>query len=122
VPKPLRPDAKVVVTAFLVSGTVHLVKPDVFRPLVPRWVPAHREVILGSGVAELLCAVGMLVPATRLAAGPVSAALLVGVFPGNVKMARDALRGRNRALQAAALLRLPLQAPMVRGALRAGRA
>ncbi|GAB2985779.1 DoxX family protein [Nocardioides montaniterrae] len=118
---PLRTDAKIVAGAFLVSGTVHLLKPSVFEPLMPSWVPAHREVIVGSGVAELLCAVGMLNPATRRVAGLASAGLLAGVFPGNVKMAVDAFHGDNRAMQAASLARLPLQLPMIRGALRAGR-
>jgi uncharacterized membrane protein len=118
----LRPDAKIVVGAFLASGTVHLAKPEVFEALMPSWVPAHREVIVGSGVAELLCALGLLMPSTRRAAGVASAALLVGVFPGNVKMAVDALRGSNRPFQAATLARLPLQLPLIRGAWRAGRA
>ena len=61
----LRADAKVVMAAFTASGIVHLVKPEVFEPLMPRWVPAHREVIYASGVAELVCAAGLLVPATR---------------------------------------------------------
>ena len=119
---PLRPDAKIVVGAFVASGTVHLVKPEVFEPLMPSWVPAHREVILGSGVAELLCAIGLLLPSTRRAAGLASAALLVGVFPGNVKMAVDALHGSNRPFQAVTLARLPLQLPLIRGAWRAARA
>jgi uncharacterized membrane protein len=89
---------------------------------MPSWVPAHKEVIVASGVAELVCAAGLAMPATRKAAGVASAALLVGVFPGNVKMAVDAMRGSNRPFQAAALARLPLQLPMIRGAWRAGRA
>lgn len=118
---PLRTDAKVVAAAFLASGTVHLVKPEVFKPLMPSWVPAHREVILASGVAELLCAAGLLLPTTRRVAGVASTAVLLGVFPGNVKMAVDALQGSNRGWQAAALARLPLQLPLIRGAWRAGR-
>ena len=58
---PLRRDAKFLIAAFLTSGTVHLVKPDIWEPLMPDWVPAHREVILYSGVAEILCAAGMAV-------------------------------------------------------------
>lgn len=115
----LRPDAKVVIGAFLASGTVHLVKPQVFEPLMPSWVPAHREVIVWSGVAELACAVGLIAPRTRRPAALASAALLAGVFPGNVHMATEALKGRNRALQAASLARLPLQLPLVRAAWRA---
>ena len=105
---PLRRDAKIVVGAFLASGTVHLVKPQVFEPLMPRWVPAHREVILASGVAELLCAAGLLLRPTRRVAGLASAALLVGVFPGNVKMAVDASKTRNTGFKAAAFARLPI--------------
>lgn len=118
---PLRTDAKIVAGAFLASGSVHLVKPEVFAPLMPSWVPAHREVIVASGAAEILCALGLLVPSTRRVAGVASAALLLGVFPGNVKMAADAQRGSNRAWQAATLARLPLQLPLIRGAWRAGR-
>ena len=116
---PLHTDAKIVAGAFLVSGTVHVVRPSVFKPLMPSWVPAHHEVIVGSGVAELLCAAGLLLPATRKVAGPASAALLLGVFPGNIKMAVDAMKGSNRPFQAATLARLPLQLPMIRAAWRA---
>jgi uncharacterized membrane protein len=106
---------------FAASGTIHLVKPEVYLPLMPSWVPAHREVILGSGVAELACAAGLSVPATRRAAGWASALLLLGVYPGNVKMAVDASRTRSTRFKAIAFGRLPLQLPMVRAALRAAR-
>lgn len=114
-------DARVVVGAFLASGTVHLVRPQTFEPLMPDVVPAHREVIYASGVAELVCAAGLLHPRTRRLAGWASAALLVGVFPGNLKMAADALKTRNRAFKTAALARLPLQVPLIRAALRVAR-
>jgi uncharacterized membrane protein len=119
---PLRRDAKVVIGAFLASGTVHLVRPEVYEPLMPSWVPAHREVILASGVAELACALGMMFRPTRRLAGLAGAALLVGVYPGNVKMAVDASRTRSTRFKAIAYGRLPLQLPMIRGAWHAGRA
>ncbi|MGZ6734568.1 MAG: DoxX family protein, partial [Nocardioides sp.] len=88
-------DAKIVLGAFTVSGIVHLVKPEVFEPLMPRRLPAHREIIVGSGVAELICAAALAHPATRRWAGLGSAALLVAVFPGNVQMALDVRRSDN---------------------------
>ena len=106
---------------FTTSGTVHLVRPEVFEPLVPRWLPARREIVLGSGVAELVCAAGLLLPRARPLAGWASAALLVGVFPGNVQMALDARHRRSTARQVGTLARLPLQVPLVRAALRAAR-
>lgn len=118
---PLRRDAKLLATGFLASGTVHLVKPDVWEPLMPDWVPAHREVIIWSGVAEIACAAGLLFPPTRKLAGLASAALLAGVYVGNVKMAVDASKSDNLPLKVAAYGRLPLQFPMIRAALRAGR-
>jgi len=118
---PLSRDAKIVVGAFLASGTVHLVKPEVYEPLMPSWVPAHREVILASGVAELACAAGLALPATRRTAGWASALLLVGVYPGNLKMAADAASSGSTGFKVAAFARLPLQLPMIRWALRAAR-
>ncbi len=114
-------DLKVVIGAFLASGTVHLVRPQTFEPLMPESLPAHREVIYASGVAELACAAALLHPRTRRLAGWAGAALLVGVFPGNVKMAADAVRSGSPAFTALALARLPLQLPLVRAALRAAR-
>ncbi len=119
---PLRKDAKAVVASFAASGTVHLVKPKVYEPLMPSWVPAHREVILGTGVVELVCAAGLLFPPTRRVAGYASAALLTTVYVGNVKMAVDAAQGRSRVPKAAAYARLPMQFPLIWGAWRTARA
>ena len=47
--------------------------------------------------------------------------VLVGVFPGNVKMAVDAMKTRNQTFKAIALARLPLQLPMIRAALKVAR-
>ncbi len=106
---------------FAVSGTIHLVRPQTYEPLMPSWVPAHREVIIGSGIAELAAAAGLLLPPTRRLAGWGSVALLVGVFPGNVKMAVDAMKTDNRALQAASIARLPMQWPMIKAGYAAAR-
>jgi uncharacterized membrane protein len=124
--RPLGPGAGAVAAAFAVSGVVHLVRPQVFEPIVPRVLPRRRDLVLASGVAELLCAAGLVVPRTRRAAGAASAALLVAVFPANVQMAADAVRGarrdRARTTRAAATLaRLPLQWPLIRWAWAAGR-
>ncbi len=114
-------DAKVVVGAFLASGMVHLVRPQTFEPLMPAVVPAHREVIYASGVAELVCAAGLLHPRTRRLAGLASATVLVGVFPGNLKMAADALKTKNPVFKAVSLARLPLQLPLIRAAVKVAR-
>ncbi len=118
---PLSRDIKVLATAFVASGIVHLVRPETFEPIMPKMVPAHREVIYASGVAELLCAAGLLHPVTRKAAGWGSLLILLGVYPANFKMAGDALKTDNTQFKTAAIARLPLQLPMIRAALRAAR-
>ncbi len=108
--------------AFAVSGVVHLVRPQVFEPLVPRWLPARRALVVGSGVAELGCAVGL---ATRQPWAPVaSAALLAAVWPGNLQHALAVQRSSrsSTAMKVAVWARLPLQIPMIRWALAAGNA
>ncbi|WP_068262860.1 DoxX family protein [Janibacter limosus] len=114
---------------FLASGVIHLVRPQVFEPIVPAPLRQHdRTLVKASGVAEIACATGLLVPATRPVAGWASAALLAGVFPANVQMSIDHGRRaqRKRTPQAAGvfagtLARLPLQWPLLRVALRAAR-
>jgi uncharacterized membrane protein len=108
--------------AFLGSGIVHLVRPRVFASIMPRAIPEshHTELIYASGVAELVCAAGLL-RRTRWAA-PASIAVLAAVFPANVQMALDAGTGRNTGpsdSRAVAWGRLPLQLLLAWAALQA---
>ncbi len=113
-------------TLFLTSGATHLVRPQVFEGIVPHVLPRKRALVYVSGVAEIVCALGLLHPRTRKAAGLASAVLLVGVFPANVQMTADhAKRAQRRddagskAFFAGTVARLPLQWPLIRTALRA---
>jgi uncharacterized membrane protein len=110
--------AWVVVVLFTVSGAVHLVKPGVFMPMVPDFLPARRLLVQVSGIAELLCAAGLVWRRTRRLAGWASAALLVAVFPGNITMAVDAWRDWREGdasgqYVVGTLIRLPLQLPLI---------
>ena len=116
---PTPKDVTALAVLFATSGAIHLVRPEVYEPIMPRFVPRHREVVYASGVAELLCAAGLLHPRTRSAAGWASAALLLAVYPANLKMAADASRTERTGFKAAAFGRLPLQLPMIRAAYRA---
>jgi len=107
---------------FAGSGVVHLVRPQAFAPIMPRALPQehHTALIYASGLAELVCAVGLL-RRTRWAAGA-SVATLAAVFPANVQMALDAGTGRHAGAadsRAVAWGRLPLQLVMVWAALQA---
>jgi len=120
-PAPLTRDIKVLSAIFVTSGIVHLVRPETYEPIMPKVVPAHREVILASGVLEIVCAAGLLHPATRRLAGWASLGVLLAVYPANFKMAGDAMQTENQQFKAVAIGRLPLQLPMIRSALKAAR-
>ena len=112
---------KIVAGVFLASGIVHLVRPQVYEPLVPRGLPARRAIIVGSGVAELVCAAGLL--SRQPWAPAASSALLVAVWPGNVTMAVAWQRSEKVSppMKAVAWARLPLQLPLIRWAWRSPR-
>ena len=95
-----------------VTGSLHFIAADSYAEIVPARLPAPRGLVYASGVAELLCAVGLAVPRTRRMAGWVTAALFVVVFPANVQMAVDS-GGRSDAYQAGVWARLPLQLPLI---------
>ncbi len=106
---------------FTGSGVLHLVRPDLFLPLIPRGLPAPDVLVAVSGVVELACAAGLVT--RRPWAGPVSAVVLIAIFPGNVQFALDqaAAPAADPRLVAAAWLRLPLQLPLIWAALQAPR-
>ncbi|TWP34375.1 DoxX family protein [Leekyejoonella antrihumi] len=124
---PLSLTTKGVIGAFIGSGVIHLVRPQAFESIVPAQLPRKRELVYASGVAELVCAAGLLTPRTRRLAGLASAGLLVSVLPANAQMAWDAHRAvvrkgstpRREAMRAGTIARLPLQIPMIRAVLRA---
>ncbi|WP_420006882.1 DoxX family protein [Tsuneonella aeria] len=47
------------------AGILHLVAPDPFLAIMPRWVPAPPTVVMATGVAELAGAAGLLQPWSR---------------------------------------------------------
>ncbi len=104
-----------------VSGILHLVRPRIFESIVPHALPAKRELVLISAVAELACAAGLIHPSTRRGAGLATAVLLAAVFPANVQHAVDVWRYKGPLAKAASLSRLPLQSPLIRSAWRAWR-
>jgi uncharacterized membrane protein len=99
----------------LTTGTWHFASPRGFESIVPHFLGWPAFWVRLSGVAELACAVGLLIPRTRRAAGWTSAALFVIVFPANIDMAVHAWQGDGSRM--AAYARLPLQIPLVLWAL-----
>lgn len=106
---------------FAVAGTAHFVRPEPFESIVPKPLPAKRELVYVSGAAELAAAGLLAVPRTRSWGGRLSLAILAGVFPANIQMAVDVLRSERTSLafKIGTVARLPLQWPLIAIARRA---
>jgi len=105
----------------LVAGVAHFVVTDRYAAIVPAGLGDARAWVRISGAAEILAAGLLVSPRTRRAGGWFVAALLVAVFPANLKMAFDGgVSGETGLLLSglAAWLRLPLQIPLVVWAVR----
>ena len=75
---------------FVLTGVAHFVQPlrgDMIAIVPPR-LPAPALLVTITGVLELLGAVGLLIPATRVAAAVCLFLLMVAMFPANVYAAR----------------------------------
>jgi uncharacterized membrane protein len=88
---------------FALGGVAHFSLTGAEMRIVPPVIPWPRAAVLVSGVFELLGAAGILIPATRRAAGIGLFLLTIAVTPANVYM-----------LQHAGLFNVPLWALIIR--------
>ena len=56
-------------TFYCVAGILHLRAPNAFLPIMPDWVPMPREVVLFTGVCEIVGAVALMTRSLRWWAG-----------------------------------------------------
>jgi uncharacterized membrane protein len=93
---------------FLVGGIGHFISAGFFIMAMPDYLPYHQELVLISGVFEVLGAIGLLVPKTRLLAGYGLIALILAVYPANINMALHPEKYHNISVFFL-YLRLPMQ-------------
>ena len=100
--------SKYLLAIFMITaGIMHFANPAFFLKIMPPHLPLHKELVLVSGIFEVLLGVLLLVPrSSRMAAWGI-VALLIAVFPANLYLYQhqDILL----ASPIIHLLRLPLQ-------------
>jgi uncharacterized membrane protein len=69
--------------AYAAAGYFHLARPSGFLAITPSWVPAPELVVAATGVAEILGAIGLMIPRARKAAGWGLALYALCVWPAN---------------------------------------
>jgi uncharacterized membrane protein len=107
---------------FISAGVNHFVNPRTYEKIMPRYLPAHRELVYASGVAEAAGGVGLLIPRYRRSAAYFLVATLVAIFPANLEMALHPERfSKVPGGRPAFIARLPLQGLLIALVLRAAK-
>jgi uncharacterized membrane protein len=107
---------------FIGAGILHFIIPKTYESIVPDYLPAHREIVYASGVAEAAGGAALLSssPKVRKYGAYWLVATLLAVFPANLHMALNP--DRYKEIPPAALwARLPLQLLFARWVLRAAK-
>ena len=93
---------------FLIGGIGHFVNAEFFMAIMPAYLPYHYELVIISGVFEILGAIALQIPKTRLIGAYGLIALCVAVFPANINMALNPEQFADIPV-VALYIRLPLQ-------------
>ena|SRR5690554_789219 len=97
---------------YIIAGIMHFITPKTYMKIMPPYIPAHKSMVLISGVFEIVLGVGLLFDQTRFYAALGIILLLIFVFPANIYMAQrmKQKQSKNRWI---AYLRLPLQLVLI---------
>jgi uncharacterized membrane protein len=110
--------SRLALAAFMAgAGIVHFVIPRFYEQIVPKWLGHERELVLGSGVVEILSGALIAIPRTKRLGAWLAFVTILAVYPANIQMAIDAGRPHD-AFSWGPWLRLPLQFPMLAWAYR----
>ncbi len=101
------------------SGLLHLVRPATYEWLVPPELGPARPWVTVTGLAEIGAAALLAGPATRRAGGWAAAGLLLAFVPAHLHTFR--VIPKTPLPMTAALLRLPVQIPLIGAAMKVAR-
>ncbi len=96
---------------FIYAGVSHFTKKNFFMKAMPPYIPNHEEMVIISGIAEIVLGIGLLFSKTQAMAAWGIILLLIAVFPANIYMATS---GKFKKIPQWLLwLRLPLQLVLI---------
>lgn len=74
---------------YIFAGSMHFISPAIYLKMMPKILPYHLALVYISGVAEILCGLGLLFQETRPLAAWATILLLIAIFPANITMAMN---------------------------------
>ena len=92
------------------AGVSHFTNTAFFTPMLDGFLPFPLELVYLSGIAEIACGLLLAIPRTSQWGGWAVIALMLAVFPANVRMALEPELFAQYGTATAMYVRLPLQA------------
>ena len=77
---------------YIAAGVYHFVKPKFYLYMIPRYIPAHKLMVLLSGIAEIVLGIMLLFPETRSVAALGIILMLISFFPVHIYMLTDEVK------------------------------
>lgn len=110
-------------TLLFVAGTGHFKKVDSFVRTMPDFIPMKKFLVQFTGVLEMIFSITLWIKKGQSFTGKLLAAFMIAVFPANLNMAINNIPFKPGAKPNKFILwlRLPLQIPLIIGALKLGR-
>jgi uncharacterized membrane protein len=68
-------------------GVLHFTRTDFFIGIMPPYIPFHKELVILSGICEIVLGITLQIPALTRLSGYGLIALFIAVFPANLHMA-----------------------------------
>lgn len=94
--------------SLIVAGILHFIMPKFYLKIMPKYLPKPFELVIISGIAEIICGLLLLFPLTQNFGAYATIALLIAVFPANLEMSRIYYFKKKKGFWLT-ILRLPLQ-------------
>lgn len=88
---------------------MHFASPEFFLRIVPTYLPWRRGLVYLSGFFEIAGGIGLMIPRTQRAAAWGLVALLIAVFPANIRLYLHYKEIMPEVSAAFHLIRLPFQ-------------
>jgi uncharacterized membrane protein len=74
---------------YILNGLNHFFNADAYIAIMPAYLPWHSQLVVLSGVAEIVVGTGVLIPVIRVTAAWGIIALLILIFPANLYVAMN---------------------------------
>ena len=97
---------------FIVAGFMHFQKPKIYEKIMPPYIPAHKSMVILSGVLEMILGFMLLNPDTQVIAGWGIMILLVLFLPVHLYMLQEE-KASLKLPKWVLVLRIPLQFALI---------